>query len=72
MSRIFFQSLFASDVRMLACRRDPDPLADGCRKQRVYCKGKSYWLCPARLDLFEDADLDRPVSLAGVECFPSP
>lgn len=59
------QRLFVSDVRHLACRRDPDPRwLEGCSKVRCIVNGRYVYLCPLRVAAFL---ADAP-SLAGIAC----
>lgn len=59
--------LFSSDVRMLACRVDPDPRrGSACAKDRVVVAGRgALFLCPKRVAVFRSAEGG---SLAGVSC----
>lgn len=63
--------LWSSDVRMLACRNDPDPRSPGtCRKERFPVAERVLWLCPKRVALFR-AGPDG-ASLSGVRCDAEP
>lgn len=61
--------LWASDLRMLACRRSVSPLEAGaplpCSKVTVSAGGRSYFLCPKRVDVFMSS---AGGSLADVRC----
>lgn len=63
---VVLQRLFSSDLRMLACRREPDPSSVGCCKVKVRANGAAFLLCPARVERFLSAT--SSFSLAGVEC----
>lgn len=57
--------LLSSDVRMLACRADPDPSVESCWKQLACAGGQHFWLCPKRLAVFVSKEGG---SLAGLRC----
>lgn len=63
---VVLQRLYSSDLRMLACRREPDPRSAGCCKVTVRANGAAFFLCPARVERFLSAT--EGFSLAGVEC----
>lgn len=63
---VIAQRLYSSDLRILACRADPDPRFDGrCSKIRVKANGLYAYLCPLRVAAFLAVDQQ---SLAGLVC----
>lgn len=61
------QRLDAADLRMLACREDPDPRLAGCLKARVSVNGTTAFLCSLRVEAFLSPDSDGR-SLASLMC----
>lgn len=60
--------LHGADLRMLSCRREPDPRFAGCEKIMVRNDGRVVWLCPPRVYAFLS---DAGGSLAGLSCLPA-
>lgn len=60
------QRLFASDVRMLSCRRPSS--TEPCDLVEVRAAGAVYLLCRRRVEVFTSPHGDG-ISLSGIQCF---